>query len=123
MTVPYVMQAQGPNWAMGTARNDSLLSSLSVEQKEFLARSLNNPKGVELLFIASEHEFNRTAFHQRCDNINNTPLWSALNFAGILPGSPITSGTNQPVDHMLTMQRETDFLAAAGSPIEDDPQL
>jgi hypothetical protein len=38
----------------------------------FIFDSLDKPKGLKLLFRASEHQFKAAKFHQFCDNIPNT---------------------------------------------------
>ena len=38
----------------------------------FLDKSLNRPKGLKLLFRASEHNFDPKEFHSKCDGIPDT---------------------------------------------------
>jgi predicted NAD-dependent protein-ADP-ribosyltransferase YbiA (DUF1768 family) len=43
-----------------------------VEDIDFIRRSLGNPKGLQLLFRASQHYFKAHQFHKYCDDIEDT---------------------------------------------------
>ena len=47
-------------------------NKLRMEQAEFLLKALDNPIKVERIFRASEHNFKIAAFHERCDNKEDT---------------------------------------------------
>jgi hypothetical protein len=42
------------------------------ENLNFIYESLDKPKGLQLLFRASEHQFEAAKFHEKCDNIEQT---------------------------------------------------
>lgn len=47
--------------------NERILSSI-----KFIIKELGNPKGLKLLFRASDHNFKAQYFHTFCDNIEDT---------------------------------------------------
>ena len=75
----------------------SLLDELKSEQLSFLKDILNNPVRIEKLFRASEHDFKAAAFHEKCNNKNDTLVLIRTEFGKTiggfthypwLPGSP-----------------------------------
>ena len=70
---------------------------MKLEQLKFLKEILNCPVRVEKLFRASEHGFMAAAFHEKCNNINDTLILVRTEFGKTiggfthypwLPGSP-----------------------------------
>jgi hypothetical protein len=56
------------------------------EQVKFLFQSLKNPKQLQLLFRASEHDFSAIAFHSKCDNIEDTLTIVRTEFGKTIAG-------------------------------------
>ena len=46
---------------------DSAILNNQPEQAAFLKNILGNPKRIERIFRASEHNFKAAAFHEKCD--------------------------------------------------------
>ena len=63
-----------------------MISQLSEQQIRFIADSLNQPKKLQLLFRASEHQFKAAAFHQHCDGIENTFVIARTDFGRTIAG-------------------------------------
>ena len=63
-----------------------MISQLSEQQIRFIADSLNQPKKLQLLFRASEHQFKAKAFHQHCDGIKNTFVIARTDFGRTIAG-------------------------------------
>ena len=56
------------------------------EQFAFLKQSLNNPKRLQLLFRASEHDFKAKRFHQKCDGVHGTLTLVKTEFGKTIAG-------------------------------------
>ena len=50
----------------------SHMQNFLENQEEFICEALGYPEDYELLFTASEHNFSAAAFHERCDDIEDT---------------------------------------------------
>ncbi|XP_016137760.1 interferon-induced protein 44-like [Sinocyclocheilus grahami] len=97
-----------------STRNAPLTSKLTEEQREQLCASLGNVK-LSLLYKASVHGYQASAFHQRCDRQGPT-LLVAYNRSGY------TFGGYTSVDYSQSMQNITDeeaflFSFHGGAPL------
>ena len=61
-------------------------SEPAVEEYTFLKGILNNPRKIDLLYRASEHNFSAASFHQKCDNIPNTLVLVRTEFGKTIGG-------------------------------------
>ena len=52
----------------------------------FISKALNYPIKIELIFRASEHQFRARAFHQCCNNINDTLILIRTEFGRTIGG-------------------------------------
>ena len=64
----------------------SLLEELKEEQVNFLKTNLNNPKKIEKIFKASEHNFKAATFHEKCDNKSDTLILVRTEFGRTIGG-------------------------------------
>jgi hypothetical protein len=56
------------------------------ENLNFIYESLDKPKGLQLLFRASEHQFEVAKFHEKCDNIEQTFTIIRTEFSKTIAG-------------------------------------
>jgi hypothetical protein len=56
------------------------------ENLNFIFESLDKPRGLQLLFRASEHQFEAVKFHEKCDNIEQTFTLIRTEFGKTIAG-------------------------------------
>ena len=62
------------------------MKELKDEQSSFLKQILSNPVRIERIFRASEHNFKAAAFHQYCDNKEDTLVLVRTEFGKTFGG-------------------------------------
>ena len=65
---------------------DSAILSNQAEQAAFLKNILGNPRRIERIFRASEHNFKVAAFHEKCDNKRDTLTLVRTEFGRTIGG-------------------------------------
>ena len=59
---------------------------IDLEQADFLKNILGNPRRIERIFRASEHNFRAAAFHEKCDNKRDTLTLVRTEFGRTIGG-------------------------------------
>jgi hypothetical protein len=69
------------------AIKSQIISNFRDQDKiAFLLKSLGYPSKIQLIFRASQHNFEAAAFHEHCDNIEDTLVLAKTEFGKTIAG-------------------------------------